>query len=211
MAVAVSPGPTREQPLHHSRRVRAFTLIEALLVLAIIAVLMGITLPMLRGTRDSARLTACLVNLKSLYTGTLSFGLERNSFPLGSRRGDVRTGAVSLALDLQGHIDAAVPTTEKSGMPRSGAPYTCPSDRTDAPLTGFSYEYEIALRLVEPEWRWDTLHAPTDRARAESVWKSRADLPNGIWYVETAAHHSQEPAPLVATGDGYVGPFARGK
>ena len=189
----------------------AFTLIELLLVVAIVAVLIGMAAPVLRSTRDSARRVACMANLKSLYTGTLAFGLERAAYPKGSRRGDVRQGAVSLALELQGYVDAPVPTLSPSGTPQSSAPYVCPADIAEAPLSGFSYDYEMARRLAAPEWQWDVFRAPTDAARAEHLWRTRSEQPQFVWFTEIDAFHRGDPEPLLVRGDGYVGRYNNGR
>ena len=50
-------------------RQRGFTLIELLVVIAVIALLMGILIPVLRSAREQARKAVCLAHLKSLITG----------------------------------------------------------------------------------------------------------------------------------------------
>lgn len=60
------------------RRRSAFTLIELLVVVAIIGVLMSILLPSLSGAREQARRAVCRNNLRSIWTGILSYSLEYN-------------------------------------------------------------------------------------------------------------------------------------
>ena len=57
-------------PFHRTRAIRAaFTLVELLVVVAIIAVLIGLLLPMIAGARKQANRTACLANLRSIGHG----------------------------------------------------------------------------------------------------------------------------------------------
>lgn len=50
-------------------RARAFTLVEVLVTLSVIAILVGVLLPSLGTARESARTVACLSNQKQLITG----------------------------------------------------------------------------------------------------------------------------------------------
>ena len=61
---------------------RAFTLVELLVVIGIIALLMGILLPSLSVARESAKSLACLSNLRQLATAaTLYTNANHGSFP----------------------------------------------------------------------------------------------------------------------------------
>src|SRR5687768_12830191 len=69
------------------RRAHAFTLVELLVVIGIVAVLVGILLPVMGKARESARWTACLSNLRQIHATFYMYALEnRDQVPMGYRR-----------------------------------------------------------------------------------------------------------------------------
>gem|GEM_PF-825486 len=58
------------------KRNAAFTLIELLVVVAIITLLLAILLPSLERAREKSRLVVCKNNLRSIWTGVLTYSLE---------------------------------------------------------------------------------------------------------------------------------------
>ena len=60
----------------HTVRNTRFSLLELLIVVAVIAILTGLLLPALNKARDSAYLASCLSNLKQQYTGFASYAAD---------------------------------------------------------------------------------------------------------------------------------------
>ena len=61
----------------------AFTLIELLVVIAVIAMLLGILMPVLRKARQQAKAVVCTSNLRQLSLAMAAYEHENNTFPYG--------------------------------------------------------------------------------------------------------------------------------
>jgi prepilin-type N-terminal cleavage/methylation domain-containing protein/prepilin-type processing-associated H-X9-DG protein len=83
---------------HRSRRITGFTLIEVLVVVAIIALLISILLPSLKRAREQARLVVCATNMRTCQQAMVYY-LQANQdyFPY------------STALNSDGHLVGANP------------------------------------------------------------------------------------------------------
>jgi prepilin-type N-terminal cleavage/methylation domain-containing protein/prepilin-type processing-associated H-X9-DG protein len=125
---------------------RALTIIELLVVLAIVGVMLAMLVPAVQAARESARRTSCLNNLKQIGTALQSYHSHARSFPPGYRTlvnssdsDDEGPGWGWAAFILQ-HVEESnvaqlvkldepieSPANEPARMV-SIATYTCPSD-----------------------------------------------------------------------------------
>jgi|CXWL01.1.fsa_nt_gi prepilin-type N-terminal cleavage/methylation domain-containing protein len=133
---------------------RAFTLIELLIVIGVIAVLIGILAPVLSAARSRGKLASCSNNLRQIGLGMRSY-LDANAdiYPYASSVPSIGPGPI---FDSDAPIYIAdVLLTHAGGDPKV---FACPNDidgaDRPAPFTGTPYfkseksSYEYRTRLA---------------------------------------------------------------
>ena len=125
-------------------RRRAFTLVETLVTVAVVAILLGMLLPGLRAARAGARTTACTSNLRQIATACEAYVASNGAMPAAvlyfSDGGAVRTvawdfeqsGGVARPGPLWAYADAS-PAVQQ--CPDFEGPSTFGAD----PFTGYNY------------------------------------------------------------------------
>ncbi|MEM1330648.1 MAG: prepilin-type N-terminal cleavage/methylation domain-containing protein [Planctomycetota bacterium] len=124
-------------------RQAAFSVIELLVVVAVVALLLSLVLPSLAAARESARSTVCQSNLRQIHGGFESYRFSVNdgvipvSPGLGSREDDLWVltfEALSVHMDLD--------QTDRADGERRPL-WTCPSHLKFDLTDGYSYDYRL--------------------------------------------------------------------
>ncbi len=147
---------------------RAFTLIEILVVVAIVGLLAGLTLPAVQSARESARRADCSNRLRQIGLGLGGHQAARSTFPPGlwvgaaGSTGTIRGGPISPQCHLlpfleqgalfdQLNIDLTFPATNPANQTVAAtvlAAFLCPSDGP-VPTGGTSYRACVGAHPYE--------------------------------------------------------------
>ncbi len=100
-----------------ARNRRAFTLLELLVVLAIIGVLLGLLLPAVMKVREAASRISCASNLKQLGLAVHTYHDSQGILPCGQFQGPYGTGPNSRAWSWLAHL---LPYLDQQNLSQSG-------------------------------------------------------------------------------------------
>jgi prepilin-type N-terminal cleavage/methylation domain-containing protein len=172
-----------------------FTLIEVLVVVAIIALLISILLPSLSRARDQARLSVCLTNARTLGMACATYAAEwKGRFPGAGRHTD---WLGKNNVDNSKHFGRTpIDGTIYRYVGKQSQAYLCPSD----PLRGEKVYYEGANGYASTFHSYQ-LAGPMGGARAEAV--AGAHVPGDGNFVRTDHRLKMMPldgVPLIVEG-----------
>lgn len=110
-----------------SRRFTGFTLIELLVVISIIALLIGLLLPSLAASREAARSSACLTNVRSHVLMSIQHATDLKLLPPGRDKYSSASGDRDVAFSIlieRGYLTDQLSTTGVPG--NESSPLRCP-------------------------------------------------------------------------------------
>lgn len=164
-----------------SSSTRGFTLIELLVTVGIIAVLLGILLPVMTRARQAATKTACMSNLRQVGMGVEMYRQDNSqAYP---------TARYMPEPFLSGSVDPPLTELLRPHVAGGMEVFECPGDRDEVyALAGTSYAYNSALggQTEDDSWMSQTLGmGPSELPVSHDFDAGRFDTVDGSVHVST--------------------------
>ncbi|HET6252340.1 MAG TPA: type II secretion system protein [Tepidisphaeraceae bacterium] len=173
---------------------RAFTLVELMVVIGIVAVLLGILLPMLGRAREHAQTAACMSNLRQLGDANLAYAMANDDAVVPMDYRDMTVGASangfavaeSWATILVAGKYVPYPVDSKTSPPDAPSVFRCPTGSSD--YTAFS---NITSGL--PTTRTDGFGSTGAMTISKTLMAGRAVY---VWYGINGSSNSETFMPI---------------
>jgi prepilin-type N-terminal cleavage/methylation domain-containing protein/prepilin-type processing-associated H-X9-DG protein len=195
---------TRRRPFAGSQgchRRNAFTLVELLVVIGIIALLIAILMPALGRAREQANRTKCASNMRQLMTGYIAYSLENKGWMVYGASGNPNTQDKfnnPRGIDGEGNKPWLYPDNTSIDAVKDGAlypyinatgVYRCPADtslnnRSYSISALFNGEWGYASRLPRA-LRMNQIRRTTDVIVFVEEFDPRGYLINSFWIEPT--------------------------
>jgi prepilin-type N-terminal cleavage/methylation domain-containing protein len=174
--------------------VRAFTLIEVLVVVAIIALLIAILIPSLAAARFQSRVTVCQSNLHQLGVGIVAYANEQGTIPFGPNvqllfspflepnNGTLATNQIWTGPQVVSPGGNVHPQNMGMGMllsRRSIWPEMmyCPGDDTNDPTEELAKVRERTDKAAYSSYLYRQLQETNQRGKLDNLGKNSAEPP----------------------------------
>lgn len=159
----------------HPRHDRAFSIVELLVVVSIIAVLSGVLLPAVKTVRDSAKTVKCLSALRQIGAGALAYSTECRGF-LPDCKGNGADWATRMSafveadnkdqdsgwgnFQTRGRVYGACPNAKSTGGPNDGFAMSYVLLK---PLSSSGYSYALSASTQVQSFRLSQITYPGTR------------------------------------------------
>ncbi len=194
---------------------RAFTLIELIVVTAIIGLLIGLLTPALAGAMASARRAKCMSNLRGFGPAISMYMDSDGSGILPVAPGylpnyDNVIGYTRFYIAIEDYLDVPLPPRNPDGGFTGGfGPYLCPRDAGFGREHGFSYSYFAGVHMAPV---WDPDAVDPEAGRRITFWFEQT--PTYRMLMTDADHwHPESPSTIrkqnILYADGSVDWFRR--
>jgi prepilin-type N-terminal cleavage/methylation domain-containing protein/prepilin-type processing-associated H-X9-DG protein len=160
-----------------AKRRHAFTLVELLVVIGIIALLVSILLPVLNKAREAGSTTKCLAQLRQIGQAAAMYANDNKGYtlPAGYQVGGAHTESWAGILVIGKYVAKPMPSPfsySDETMPQSSV-FACPS--------GDKIWVTASAGLTPPS-REDARGGYSFRVQSQTLWRSSPPLVVDTWY-----------------------------